>query len=375
MNNSKLYILFMVSLVLTGCIGSTIDDEAVTNTPHDEDINAQPTLSLSPTMSQSEEHGEIINQNNINSLKLLQSSEAHSKSVYSLAFSGDSNWLITGEWEGTIKHWSIPELEEIYTQADREDSFNKFCYSGFINFYYESSESLVVVVGAGLITNIWEMPEAKKLGTVEGTLFLAGNPISPQGQYLATLLPSGSDINIWEMENYTLYQTYSFDWAELPPDLQGTAQSFLSIAFSPLNDMVAAGFSSDEIFIWDLDTGEQIYKINGDYKISFSPGGELLAIRQDFSKVVILDTETWEEVSFLEEPTEVITSIAFSPNGEIIATGTNDGDMIFWTTSGEKLFSRSANTNSYTVILFSNDGKYIVSYGDRNGEINLFGIS
>ena len=66
---------------------------------------------------------------------------------------------------------------------------------------------------------------------------------------------------------------------------------------------------------------------------AFSPDGELLAA--SFGDHVILwDTQSWEELVSL--PVSARTGMLFSPDGRLLATSSQSGDIQLWGVKGEQ---------------------------------------
>ncbi len=98
----------------------------------------------------------------------------------------------------------------------------------------------------------------------------------------------------------------------------------------------------------------------------------------DDSRFTIFLWEVWEDPRrqkhlTLKGHTDKIRVLAFTPNGDILASGSDDGTIRLWDTStGTQMLSRSAkNTNS---LAFSMDGKILASASDSS-QIQLWDIS
>ncbi len=145
---------------------------------------------------------------------------------------------------------------------------------------------------------------------------------------------------------------------ELEPKEYGGKPANLSVgAFSPDGRMLAGGTLNDWIFIYDVQTGEQLYFLdppgeNREYlSLAFSPDGRILAsgdraniihlweITSGTLRRTILDkravTSGWDETpSELRSISNVyladVSSLAFSPDGNVLVSGDRSGNIDFW---------------------------------------------
>jgi WD40 repeat protein len=78
--------------------------------------------------------------------------------------------------------------------------------------------------------------------------------------------------------------------------------------------------------------------------------------------VRVWDASTGEELKELKGHTDWVRSVAFSPDGKHIVSGSGDNSVRVWDAStGDKLKELKGHTNQVTSVAFSPDGKHIVS--------------
>ncbi|MEI6063459.1 MAG: stage II sporulation protein E, partial [Pseudanabaena sp. ELA748] len=67
------------------------------------------------------------------------------------------------------------------------------------------------------------------------------------------------------------------------------------------------------------------------------------------------------ELQTFKGHSSVVYSVAFSPNGEQIASASGDGTVKIWNIDGKELQTIKGHTNGVRSIAFSPDGKQLVS--------------
>ncbi|MDY6807082.1 MAG: serine/threonine-protein kinase, partial [Cyanobacteriota bacterium] len=130
----------------------------------------------------------------------------------------------------------------------------------------------------------------------------------------------------------------------------------MSVAFSP--DGKAIGSCSDDSYInlWDLETGELIHNFQqsrGINVIAFSPNGQILASGSSGNVIKFWNMADGEQIGELVGHSQDINSIAFSPDGENLVSGSSDTTIKLWSVaSGELLNTFVGHTDWVRSVIF-----------------------
>jgi WD40 repeat protein len=111
-----------------------------------------------------------------------------------------------------------------------------------------------------------------------------------------------------------------------------TANNGGGMAVSP-DGKLAAIAQTNVITIWDLTTGKEVATLRGHSadvtSLAFSPNSSMLASGSDDNTAIIWDVPNARERTRLRGPTGPIVGVAFSPDGHLITRST-DGTISFW---------------------------------------------
>jgi WD40 repeat protein len=193
---------------------------------------------------------------------------------------------------------------------------------------------------------------------------------SPDGRLLASG-DLGGDVFVWETASGKVLRRLHSQMA------------ISDLAFSPDSRLLAIA-SAKPLVVWDVETGRQVFSLSGDpgrdpdfSDLAFSPDGKrLAAIAHSYdpkTKQQTLTVVVWEmksgaltdELPALHVPPSGSFSnvpVAFSPDGKLLAAGSDDG-LKLWDTSTWKELRTLVTPASYfgSSATFSADGRWLAT--------------
>lgn len=203
---------------------------------------------------------------------------------------------------------------------------------------------------------------------------------TPDGKVLVSV-SRDKTIRLWNVETGDLIKTYRGEIDE------GHKGSFFSGALSSDGKKLAvAGYLQRNVIrLINLESGEQIVTLKGHnnniYALAFSHDGNLLASGGKDRKIMLWDLTNLSEkksikpIAIIPWGSNYINDISFAPDGEKLAvasTRTSVGLCKKIEDKWEKFFDMRKHTNEVYRIAFSPDGRYIVSGGLQDRKVILW---
>jgi WD40 repeat protein len=231
---------------------------------------------------------------------------------------------------------------------------------------------------------LWNLQTGQLLHTLDGhSMSVLSVVISPDGQKLASghsgglLDRSFGSINIWDLNT-----------GELLHNIGGYGEV---LAISPDGQtLVSSSFSSTTsptlIDVWSLDTGERLRTFSKQLdcvpndptllpdlffpieSLAISPDGQTLASGTKDGKVHLMNLHTGEIVHTFTGHLFEVVSVTFNPDRQLLASASEDGTVKLWDLQSKALvhtipagFSNSDDPTSVHLVAFSSDGQTLAS--------------
>jgi WD40 repeat protein len=189
------------------------------------------------------------------------------------------------------------------------------------------------------------------------------------------ILASGSEdktVKLWSLET-----------SEEICTLKGHSDTILCVAFSPNENILAtSGDANDKtIKIWNLDKNKvSTLRGHSDWfgginSVAFSPDGKTLVSGSKDKTVKLWHIDKEKELSTFTGHSDEVYRAVFNPNAKLIASCNKDNSLKVWRLdTAEKHNIFSAKIEGISSIAFSPDGKTIAC-GTNNAVISLITIN
>jgi WD40 repeat protein len=235
----------------------------------------------------------------------------HAKPVNLATYSSDGARLLTVSDDGLAKVWDANTNQPIATMEG---------HKWFVRFGAFLADAKVFTVATEGVVRLWHADSGKLLGKIDGERAVA----SRDGKRLVAT-NSGQAI-VWDAETVTRVATLAEETLHLA-----------DVDFSPDGSRVVGGGG--------LDT---------DPPKNARPRGRIWA------------TETGEVLAHLDGHTGTINSVAFSPDGNCVATTSTDRTAKVWAAdSGKLLASFDGHPGTVPFAAFSSDGTRLLTFSEH----------
>ena len=231
--------------------------------------------------------------------------QGHSDTVGSVCFSPDGKRLVTASWDKTLKVWDLESMSELKTLKGHSDRIFSVAYS-------QNGEKIAS-------------------GGEDNTVFL------------------------WNAET-----------GELIKRFEGHTDAIESVQFSPNGKQIVSASKDKTIRIWEIEESPEFHKFNEVRAnwfnpIAISPVENTIAYAVE-NVLILADIKTKSVIRAMCDHSGDINTIAFSPNGKLIVTGSADNTLLLWNVyTGKIIQSFIGHTDLVYAVSFSPSGKRIVS--------------
>ena len=344
--------------------------------------------------------GDVVRLYNVSSWRQIRPDiRPHQGLIGGIAFSPDGRTLATTGDDGTLRLWGIPSGEPS-GQPLRTSGIP----AGSVAF---SPDGRVLAAGSKGAVDFFDPATGRRLGRpirtgVAGGVY--GLQFSPDGTLLATG-SEGSGVRLWDakdrlpvggrlegQEGYTRSVAFSPGGTELAsgsvagnvalwrlPALHTRGQyGVFGVDFSRDGTVLATGAGDGTIALWDTATGSPIgnpmaYPDSYVNNIDLSSDGRTIVAGYGDGTAIVWDARTRKRIRTLNGRREGEVMVALSPNGAVVATGSERHDVLLSDEATGNLIGEPLTGHSGKIegVAFSSDGSVLASSG-QDGKVILW---
>jgi WD40 repeat protein len=283
--------------------------------------------------------------------------EGHRESVWSIAFSPTGDKIATASMDTTVKLWDLDGTLTNNLQGHNAEVWDvAFCSTSAMRqpSLAEQKMPLLVSVSSDQSAKLWRM-DGQLVRTMHTQESLSG--VDCQGEYFAT---GGADntVKIWQTSGVLI------------KNLPGHRALIRDLAISRDARIIASASEDGTVKLWRReqllsktlhDHGDTIWQVNASSDSRF-----IASVGEDKFNLWRMDGTLWQTVN----EGRAATSMGFSPDNQILATGGSDGLIRLWRYYRNGVYSprleRSffAHDANILDLAFSVDGRTIASASD-----------
>jgi WD40 repeat protein len=280
--------------------------------------------------------------------------------VFAVAFVPNRSLVVADMNSGTLIVWSMDNFEAIAQLSGHKNSVTSLAIS--------SDGSRIVSGSYDRTMRVWDGQTLEEIGLCEHEDEVNSVAFSPDG----SLIASGSDdrtVWIWNARSL-----------EKVTRLAGHEDIITSVVFFPDGTRIASASWDRTVCLWDARTYQPLHDLQFPgriYAIAISPDGTQLALAEYTSgtegilHVFDVPTLTEQAQVSISQGLAFPWVVAFSPGGDLIASGTAVGTIQVWNaTDLSSIATIRAHHGQVTSLAFSSDGSQIVS-GSQDSTVRI----
>jgi WD40 repeat protein len=286
--------------------------------------------------------------------------------LLTLAFAPDGRLLASGGKDNSVRLWDLKSERVRTTLSGPGRLVRTLAFSADGTHLAATCD---LPAGSRSSARVWQLPANENDGSVlasvdfeAGIGGFGGLAFAPDGRTLALGGRDGA-VRLWQ------------PWSrpDTPAPMSHAPDEAWAVAFAPDGQSLASGGDNLTdgtcLALWDAATGRRRWAARGHQAlvscVAFSPDGTVLASGSYDTTVRLWDPASGREEKVLSGHTAPVRCLAFSPDGRLLATGGKDRAVRLWDVAGAQLrFTLPGHEKQVRAVAFTPDGRSLITAGE-----------
>jgi WD40 repeat protein len=256
----------------------------------------------------------------------VPSGQGHTEAVTSVAFNSDGTRIVSSGVDLTVQLWDVARRQRI---GDPMVGHEGVVWSAA----FVPGGNEIVSAGNDHMIRVWNADIGQPIST----------PLTDRRGLVTSVAISGNRIASATVDGTV--QLWSSDTGSLITVLPGHDAAVTSVAFSPAGDEIASGSTDGTIRLWRSDDGAPITTLRVGhpvFAVTVNRQGNRLASSSGDGQVTIWDVPSGRPLALQNKDNAVLLGLAFNPDGNRLASGGANGVLRMWSVdTGQQVWERS----------------------------------
>lgn len=292
--------------------------------------------------------------------------KGHEGVVQALAFSPDNRWLVSGDRQGEFRIWDAQTGQQVWKASLRSARLrtrerpvmseiikwsDAFPDEGITSIAFNPDQRVLAVGTVSGYLQTFDLVNFRELSTIFTRGPISDMKFSDDSTTLLVSMVPGDVVRCWQSPN--------------PPRMLSGHDGY--IRFAALDESgkrAVTGGHDKQLCIWDVDQGTLIQTLDNREVVSagaLAPDGQKAVTVGFGSGVIFWDLEQMKRLDKRYGHQGRIWALAFSPDGNEVATGSEDKSVRIWDFATRKTRVKIPHESAVRFVKFSPDGQQLLT--------------